>query len=246
MCRVGVEVGGYRLAWIGFVEQDGTKTVRPVAWAGEHPEFLQTANITWAETERGLGPTGTAIRTGEAQINQDVTANPIMAPWRADMLRYDFKASVALPLKHKSEVLGSITFYAGEVDAFGPKEVTLLTELAADLAFGIYARREHAGREAANAALQYSLKSTVQAIATAVEMRDAYTAGHQRRVAELATAIAREIGLTEWQIEGLFLAGTIHDVGKINVPAELLSKPGKLTPLECQMLQTQYKPVMTS
>jgi PAS domain S-box-containing protein len=125
MCRVGVEVGGYRLAWIGFVEQDVTKTVRPVAWAGEHPEFVQTAKINWAETERGLGPTGTAIRTGEAQINQDITANPIMAPWRADMLRCDFKASVALPLKHKSEVLGSITLYAGEADAFGPEEVTL-------------------------------------------------------------------------------------------------------------------------
>ena len=72
-------------------------------------------------------------------------------------------------------------------------------------------------------------------------MRDAYTAGHERRVAELATAIAREIGLNEDKIEGLFLAATIHDLGKINVPAELLSKPGKLTPLEYQMLQTHVQ-----
>jgi HD-GYP domain-containing protein (c-di-GMP phosphodiesterase class II) len=62
--------------------------------------------------------------------------------------------------------------------------------------------------------LKESLKSTVQAIATAVEVRDAYTAGHQHRVAELATAIPRELGLDEERIEGLFLAATIHDVGK--------------------------------
>ena len=60
-------------------------------------------------------------------------------------------------------------------------------------------------------------------------------------MAELATAIARELGLDEERIEGLFLAATIHDVGKINVPAELLSKPGKLTPLEYQLIQTHVQ-----
>jgi HD-GYP domain-containing protein (c-di-GMP phosphodiesterase class II) len=238
MCRVGVEVGGYRLAWIGFVERDEAKTVQPVAWAGEHPEFIQTANITWAETERGLGPTGTAIRTGEAQINQNVETNPVMVPWRAEMLRHGFKASTALPLKKNSEVFGALTFYGAEQDVFGSEEVHLLKQLAADLSFGICSRRDRLGRAAALSAQQENLKSTVEAIATSVEMRDAYTAGHQRRVAELAAAIAREIGLTEWQIEGLFLAATIHDVGKINIPAELLSKPGKLSPLEFQMIQT--------
>lgn len=242
MCRVGVEVGGYRLAWIGFVVKDEAKTVQPVAWSGEHPEYIQAAKITWADSsERGHGPTGTAIRTGEAQINQDVATNPAMAPWRSEMLRCGFKASIALPLKNRLEVFGTLTFYAGEEDAFGPDEVDLLKELAADLAFGIYARRDRVGREAALSALQESLKSTVQAIATAVEMRDAYTAGHQRRVAELASAIARKVGMTESQVEGLTLAAMIHDVGKINVPAELLSKPGHLTPLEYQMIQTHVK-----
>ncbi|WP_316189560.1 HD domain-containing phosphohydrolase [Bradyrhizobium sp. SZCCHNS1054] len=238
MCRIGVEFGGYRLAWIGFVEHDEAKSIRPVAWAGEHPEFVQTANITWADTERGRGPTGTAIRTGEVQINQDVATNPNMLPWRADMLRYGFNACITLPLKNKSEVFGSVAFYASEQDAFGPEEVVLLKELAGDLAFGISARRDRAGHEAALSVVQENLKSTVQAIAAAVEMRDVYTAGHQRRVADLAVAIARAIGLTEEQIEGVFLAGLIHDVGKINVPAEILSKPGKLTPLEFQMVQT--------
>ena len=241
MCRVAVEIGGYRLAWIGFVEHDEAKTVRPVAWAGEHPEFVEAAKITWADAARGRGPTGTAIRTGEAQVNQNVASNPFVGPWLEQLLKYDFKSSIALPLKNRLEVFGALTFYSGEPDAFGPEEVVLLTQLAVDLAYGISAQRDHAGREAALNALKEVLKSTVQAIATAVEMRDAYTAGHQRRVAALATAIAREIGLKEEQIEGLFLAATIHDVGKINVPGELLSKPGKLTSLEYQMLQTHVQ-----
>ncbi len=71
-----------------------------------------------------------------------------------------------------------------------------------------------------------------------IEMRDPYTAGHQRRVAKLAAAIGADLGLPEDQIRGIFLAGLIHDVGKINIPAEILSKPGKLTALEMQFIKT--------
>ena len=241
MCDVTVDTGGYRLAWIGFLEHDKAKTVRPVAWAGEHPEYVATANITWAEAARGQGPTGTAIRTGEAQVTQNVESNPAMGPWLEELLKYGLKSNIALPLKDRSGVFGVLVLYAAEPDAFGPEEVSLLTQLAADLGFGIRAQRDHAGLEAALNALKEALKSTVQAIGTAVEMRDAYTAGHQLRVADLATAIARKTGLTEAQIEGLYLAATIHDVGKINVPTELLSKPGKLTSLEYQMLQTHVQ-----
>jgi PAS domain S-box-containing protein len=241
MCRVGVEPGGYPLVWIGFAEHDEAKTVRPVAWAGEHPECVHTANVTWADDERGRGPTGTAVRTGQARIVQNVEIDPAMAPWRAQLLERGLKASVALPLESKSEVFGVITLYAGEPDAFGSEEVELLKELADDLAYGIQARRDRAGREAALAALQASLKSTVQAVGNAVEMHDVYTAGHERHVADLSVAIARELGLTDFLIEGLYLAGLIHDVGKINVPSEFLSKPGKLTSLEFQVIQTHVQ-----
>jgi putative two-component system response regulator len=101
-------------------------------------------------------------------------------------------------------------------------------------------RVEEALRES-EARLRESLKSTVTAIATAVEMRDPYTAGHQRRVAQLATAIALELGLEEGQIEGISLAASIHDVGKIYVPAELLNRPRKLTPLEFRLVQTHVQ-----
>lgn len=80
--------------------------------------------------------------------------------------------------------------------------------------------------------LRASLLDSITALAATVEMRDAYTAGHQRRVAQLAIAIAKELQLPVEQIEGIHLAGVVHDIGKIRVPAEILSKPVPLTELE--------------
>ncbi len=88
------------------------------------------------------------------------------------------------------------------------------------------------------ARLQRAFQGTVQAISTTIEMRDPYTAGHQRRVARLAEAIAMELGLPETEVEGLKLAAEIHDIGKIYVPSEILSKPTKLTELEYTIIKT--------
>jgi PAS domain S-box-containing protein len=86
--------------------------------------------------------------------------------------------------------------------------------------------------------LHDTLNATVIALATAVEMRDPYTAGHQRRVAHLASAIAKEMGLAQAQIDGMWVMGLLHDVGKIGIPAEILSKPGKLNEYEFSLIQT--------
>lgn len=85
--------------------------------------------------------------------------------------------------------------------------------------------------------LKASLLDSISAIASIVEMRDPYTAGHQRRVAQIAVAIGRELQLPENQIEGIHLASVVHDVGKIRVPAEILSKPGKLTANEFNLIK---------
>lgn len=87
------------------------------------------------------------------------------------------------------------------------------------------------------AKLRTSLVDSISAIAATVEMRDPYTAGHQRRVAQIAIAIAVELGLPEQQIEGIYLASVVHDVGKVRVPAEILSKPGLLTELEFSLIK---------
>jgi PAS domain S-box-containing protein/putative nucleotidyltransferase with HDIG domain len=81
------------------------------------------------------------------------------------------------------------------------------------------------------------MESTIEAIATTVEMRDPYTAGHQCRVAALVSAIAREMGISEDQVYGISMVGIVHDIGKISVPAEILSRPGKLSKIEFDLIK---------
>jgi PAS domain S-box-containing protein/putative nucleotidyltransferase with HDIG domain len=88
------------------------------------------------------------------------------------------------------------------------------------------------------AKLHEALEGTIQAMALTIEIRDPYTAGHQRRVSRLSCAIARELGMPEEQVEGLRVAGDIHDIGKIYVPAEILSKPGQITAIEYGIIKT--------
>lgn len=85
--------------------------------------------------------------------------------------------------------------------------------------------------------LLQSMKKTVEAMASTVEIRAPYTAGHQRRVASLAEAIARELGLPEETVQGIYLAASIHDIGDIQIPAEILTRPGKLNPIEREIVQ---------
>ncbi len=82
-----------------------------------------------------------------------------------------------------------------------------------------------------------SLEETVKSMAALVELRDPYTAGHQRRVADLSVAIAREMGLPEDEIHGIYLAAIIHDLGKIQVPVEILVKPGELEEAEYKLIR---------
>ena len=89
--------------------------------------------------------------------------------------------------------------------------------------------------------LRNTVEGTIETIALIVEARDPYTSGHQKRVADISVKIAQELGLPEEQIRGIYMAGIIHDVGKIQVPAEILSKPGKLSKLEFDLIKTHPK-----
>jgi putative nucleotidyltransferase with HDIG domain len=89
--------------------------------------------------------------------------------------------------------------------------------------------------------LLQSMKKTIEAMAATVEIRAPYTAGHQRRVAQLAEAIARELGLPQDEVHGIYLAASVHDIGDIQIPAEILTRPGRLNPIEQQIVQSHAR-----
>ena len=147
VCRLVVEGGGYRMSWVGFAEQDAAKPVRPVARAGFESAYLDTVNITWADTERGQGPTGTCVRTGQPVVARNILTDPAFAPWRQAALERGYAASAALPLTSGDRVLGMLAVYAAEPGTFDAGEVELLAHLADDLAYGVTALRTRAEQQ---------------------------------------------------------------------------------------------------
>lgn len=150
MCRILVEVGGYRLAWVAYAEHDQNKTVRPMAQAGYEEGYLATLKLTWADMERGRGPVGTAIRTGKPFITRNIRSDPSFAPWSEEARKRGYASMMALPLRVNDEVIGALCIYAKELDAFDQEEVVLLSEMAEDLAYGIAALGTRTEREQAH------------------------------------------------------------------------------------------------
>jgi PAS domain S-box-containing protein len=151
--RMIVDVGGYRLAWIGFAQGDERKSVRPAAQAGFEEGYLEKVDITWAETKRGRGPTGTAIRTGRPAVCKNILKDPKFVPWRGEAVRRGYGSSISLPISVGGKVIGALNIYATEPDAFDAEEVNLLEELASDLSYGLAALRDRIEREKAEEAL---------------------------------------------------------------------------------------------
>ena len=156
ICRVIVAQGGYRLAWVGVAENDEKKSVRIAAHAGHNDGYLEQLQATWADTERGRSPTGTAIRTGQITVCPDCQTDPTVAPWRAAAAQRGYGSAIALPLRIADKAFGALTLYAAAANVFSPAEIELLTELADDLAYGLQALRTRAEQEQAEAGLRQS------------------------------------------------------------------------------------------
>jgi PAS domain S-box-containing protein len=154
VCQLILDEGGFRMAWVGYADQEAPRLVRPVGSAGFEDGYLEKAGITWADTERGRGPTGTAIRTGKLCIGRDFVTQAELAPWREEALRRGFRSSIALPLISQGHSFGALTIYSEQPSVF-EEEQSLLTELAGDLAFGIQSVRARAQRDQALASLEH-------------------------------------------------------------------------------------------
>ncbi|MBI2311405.1 MAG: GAF domain-containing protein [Betaproteobacteria bacterium] len=243
ICRAAVEVGGFTLAWVGYVDDD--LRIRPMASHGDRNGYVSGLNITAREDAAGGCVTGIAVREGRVNVIDDTARDAGPRDCLNQARRMGYRSMIALSLKSKGKVFGSFTIYSAEPEAFAEDEIALLEEMASDLAFGITTLRNEVKRGDLEARarrhleqLNAGMEQAIEAFALTIEKRDPYTAGHQRRVADFAAAIAREMGLPDDRVQGIRLGGLIHDIGKIYIPSEILNRPGKLVQMEFDLIKT--------
>jgi len=167
VCSIMVEIGGYRMAWVGYAETDEAKSIRPVAQAGFEQGYLKLSKFSWADTALGQGPTGTTIRTGHPITIRDIQRDPKFMPWHHEASKRGYASIQSLPLKVDNAVFGAITIYSAIQDAFNAEETKLLNVLADNLSYGITTLRTRKAHELAEEGLIKQQKRFTQALEAA-------------------------------------------------------------------------------
>ena len=155
-CQVIVGEGEYPFAWIGFLEDNPEKTIRPVAKAGYENGYLNITHGSCADIDRGSGPTDAAVRTSRPVVCKEIQSDPDYSRRRNQNQSGGDASSIALPLSIDGRVHGALNIYAGQPDAFSEEEVKMLENLADDLAYGINALGHDRKRKLAEEALKRS------------------------------------------------------------------------------------------
>lgn len=196
-------------------------------------------NVWTADESLLAQPTGEILGRRVAEVLGESAATPFV-----DAFRRVLQTGKAELMEYQMEVLGGTRWFRARISPVPSKDGSYRTVCM--LPRDVTARRqeEEALRQAeldrlsALERIKDTLVGAIGAISATSEVRDPYTAGHQRRVAELAAAIGTEMGLDGDRLDGIRLGGLIHDIGKIGVPSEILTRPGRLTPVEYELIKT--------
>jgi putative nucleotidyltransferase with HDIG domain len=170
--------------------------------------------------------------------DMDVIPSLISLPSRERQVLENNGIELLVPLKSNNHLVGMLLLSSKIThEPYTFEERRLLQVVSADVAVNIDNANLYENMKQKHSELQKAMDGVIHAVSLVVETRDPYTAGHQKRVAELARAIAKEMGLSEWQVMGIYITGLLHDVGKVAVPSEILSKPGKINATEFSIIK---------
>jgi len=153
VCRIAVEDGQFRMAWIGLIEPD-SRRVNPVASYGDTEGYLEDLKVYAADVPEGKGPTGTAVSKCKYSISGDIENDPRMLPWRDKALQCGLRSSSAFPIYAGSSVIGALTVYSHEPQFFTGEEIQLFTSLAEDVSFALDVMASEKKRQEAEEALR--------------------------------------------------------------------------------------------
>ena len=150
VCQLAVDLGGYRMAWVGFALNDEAGSIVPMARAGHDDGYLDSIKLSWhGSEETGRGPAGEAIRSGQPQQRSDISQPDAHFNWLVPALQRGYRSALMLPLRDGTHTFGLLGLYATEVQHFAIEEVKLLQDMADNLAFGIGSVRARLERKRA-------------------------------------------------------------------------------------------------
>jgi len=230
VCDAFVRVGGYALARIDVAVQDEAHSIRSLCFAGPFG-YVADAEITWSANDpSGGGPIGRALRNNVGVQVDDLHQDPSAKPWHELMEKFNLRSCVSIPLT-LSNSRAVLTAYASQTYAFPGRKFHRLQSMVHEIEFA-------AAHVSGIVATATALEGTIAALSQMTEARDPYTAGHQLSVGWLGEEIARRMGLDESLCKLIRQSGELHDVGKIAVPVEILTRPGRLSKTEFDLIRT--------
>jgi len=234
VCYLINKIKNIKSVWIGVVENKKPE-IKLIAYSGFNSSSLSELTRYILEESKFFSD---IVKTGKPFVVKDIEKQPLYKNWKKTALKMGFASTIFLPLICEKEIIGILTVYSGEKDYFGTIEKNFLIDVCEDLSLSIKTLKLEKEIEESFTNLKSMVDETVSAISLMSEKRDPYTSGHQQRVSKLASAIAKEMGISEERIKGMCVAALLHDIGKIAVPSEILTKPGKISANEFNIIKT--------
>ncbi|MEW5903090.1 MAG: CBS domain-containing protein [Pseudomonadota bacterium] len=231
----------YPLVCVGRCVGDARPELMLQAFAGPAQAALRGWRFSCAEGESAGNPFIRSLLRAESQCVPDMAQEA----WAQPFLVQGLRACVVLPIRQEAAVGGVLALFSNEAGELAADMMDLLRELVDNISHAAAVLRHKLDylialeqQRVQSLKLERSLEDALMAIASTLEQRDPYTAGHQKHVAELAVLIGKQMGLADDALKALSLAAIVHDIGKIQIPAQILTKPGRLNQAEFALVKS--------
>jgi len=236
ICDILVKKEDYKLTYICILDEELNKPVFFTDTSDRDNFILGNNKISNEDNNINL-PEAISMKSQQIYLLNDLEKDSVHSIWRQEAINRGYRSVIALPIKIRNKIVGSLTIFSDMKDLFDREEISFLKEVTDDISIGVRSFRSEEELKRNYERYRRALYETVDAIALISERRDPYTGGHQRKVALLSSAIAKELRLSDYDIEGIYLTGLLHDIGKISIPLSILSKPSRLNNPETMIIK---------